>query len=553
MLPTYAFTVEEMVARHDWALTFAHPPDVDSLFHTNNMPTPAQVVQLKASLDSLEAPLAEVQSYLNLLRGAVASLETQMSRLQSLRHEYTTALSPIRRIPSEILAKILCSWENSRAAKGSSKFNVFVMREGPWRLGQVCSSWRSVVETLCPELWATLLIEDRGALSPSLKNKHIEILRRVLERSRNHPLHFTFDRPSADSDPSLQVMEQCFNIMIAHSARWETAEIIVPPLFIPRLDLIRGKIDWLKKVDLVCSDNSGLESKSIHAFEIAPSLQVLHLRDMHPEANILFPTVNLISLSDHRPWSGDRLDPEYLGVIKSAPNLRSFSYIDYDAVRPISTSHTLERAINPSIEKLSTCSQDFMRGVILRSLKEVALVAPLNTVTWGYPVNALYGLNEMLIHSQCSLTRLSLDDIALDENLPVILRLSPQLEEFYIDLRQEWMDEYDPVMRDLVTQMKETIMVEGSPQHCLVPSLQRFTIRLLHVCSVVLSFLDLDFVEMIESRVHGPHVAPRPTKLYLLVLGYMWTSCLDEDDVLALKRLKDKDLDVFVVLRGADP
>ncbi len=492
MLPTYAFTVEEMLARHDWTVTFAHPPDVDSLFHTNNMPTPAQVVQLKADLDSLEAPLAEVQSHLSLLRGAVASLETQMSRLQSLRHDYTTALSPIRRIPSEILAKILCcSWESSRAVKGSSKFNVFVMREGPWHLGQVCSWWRSVVETLCPELWATLSIEDRGSLYP---RKHIEILRCVLKRSRNHPLHFTFDRSSANPDTSLQVMEQCFNIMIAHSARWETAEITVPPLFIPRLDFIRGKIDWLKKMDLVCSNNLGLESKSIHAFEIAPSLQVLHLRGMHPEANILFPTVNLTSFSDHRPWSGDRLDPEYLGVVKSAPNLCSFSYID-DAVRPISTSHTVECATSLSIEKLSTCSQDFMRGVILPALKEVALKAPLSTVTWKYPVNALYGLNEMLVRSRCSLTRLTLDDIVLDENLPVILRLSPELEEFSIDLRQE----HDPVMRDLVTQMKETIMVEGSPQHCLVPSLQRFTIRLLHVCSVILYFLDLNFVEMIES------------------------------------------------------
>ncbi|SJL02206.1 uncharacterized protein ARMOST_05532 [Armillaria ostoyae] len=550
MLPTYAFTVEEMLARHDWALTFVHPPDVDSLFRTNNMPSPAQAVQIKASLDSLEAPLAEVQSYLNLLRDAVTSLETQMSRLQSLRHDYTTAFSPIRRVPSEVLAKILCcSWENSRADKGSSKFNVFVMRDGPWRLGQVCGLWRSAVETFCPELWSTLSIND--PLYPSLKNKHVEVLRCILERSCNHPLHFTFDRPSANSDTSLQVMEQCFNIMIAHSARWETAEIIVPPLFIPRLNLIRGKIDWLKKMNLeVCFNNSGLESKSIHAFEIAPSLQVLHLRGMHPEANILFPTVNLVSFSDHRPWSGDRLDPEYLGVVKSAPNLRSFSYIDFDVVRPISTSHTLERAINSSIEKLSTCSLDFMRGVILPSLKEVA---PLSTVTWGYPVNALYGLNEMLIHSQCSLTRLALDDIALDENLPVILQLSPQLEEFSIDLRQEWMDEYDPVMRDLVIRMKETIIVEGSPQHCLVPSLQRFTIGLYHVCSVTLSFLDLNFVEMIASRVHGPHFVPQLTKLYLLVLGYMWTSCLDEDDVLALNGLKDKDLDVFVILRSADP
>ncbi|KAK0230573.1 hypothetical protein IW262DRAFT_1291662 [Armillaria fumosa] len=293
MLPTYAFTLGEMLARHDWALTFTHSPDVDSLFHTNNMPSPTQAVQIEASVDNLEG--------------------------------------------------------NSRANKGRSKLNVFLIRGGPWHLGQV--------------------------------------------------------------------MEQCFNVMMAHLAWWEIAEMMVPPLYIPRLDLLHRKIGWLKKMDLVCFDTSSLNSKSIHAFEIAPSLQVLHLRGMHPKANISFPTVNLISFSDDRPWSGDRMDPEYLGAVKSALKLRSFSYIDH----------------------------------------------------------------------------------VLDNNLPVILRLSPQLEEFSIGLFEKWMDEYDPVMRDLVTQMKETIMVEASPRHCLVPSLQQFTIRLLHISSSTLSFLDLNFVEMIAS------------------------------------------------------
>ncbi len=73
--------LDEILARHDWILTFIHPPSVASLVRTNDAPSPLQSTQLKASLDSLKEPLAEVQSDLDLLRNAVASLETRMSRL----------------------------------------------------------------------------------------------------------------------------------------------------------------------------------------------------------------------------------------------------------------------------------------------------------------------------------------------------------------------------------------------------------------------------------------------------------------------------------------
>ncbi|KAK0499863.1 hypothetical protein EDD18DRAFT_1442485 [Armillaria luteobubalina] len=473
MLPKYAF--EEMLARHDWTLTFAHPPDVDSLFHTNN------TVQIKTSLDSLEAVSGTQVLFTSRKRGR--------------KREYDLRRKRSRTLYLHLLGRKKIQYESKQGGEGRSKLNVFLLQGGPWRLGQVCSSWRSAVETLCPELWSTLSIKI--PFYPCLKNRYIEALRCVLKRGRYHPLHFTFDQSSINwDDTSLQVMEQCFNVMMAHSAR---------------LDLIRGKIGWFK-MDLVCFDNSSFDSKSIHAFEIAPSLQVLHLRGMHPKANIPFPTVNLISFSDERPWFGDRMNPEYLGVVKSALKLRSSSYVDHGPARPISASQTVERAINLSIEKLSTCSQDFMCGV-------PPCVKGSHT-----------------------------DSPILDDKLPAILRLSPQLEEFSI-LLEVWMDEYDLVMRDLVTQMKETIMVEGSPQHCLILSLQQFNIRLLHVFYSTLSFLDLNFVEMIASRVHEPHVAPRLADLHIMVPGHRWTSCLDKDDVLALK---DRGLDVVVILSGLD-
>ncbi|KAK0461919.1 uncharacterized protein EV420DRAFT_1746226 [Desarmillaria tabescens] len=551
MQPTRAF-VEEILSRQDWIHTFAYPPYVDSLLHTNSVPSPLQTVQLKASLDDLEAPLAEVQSNLDLLRDAVASLENQMSRLQPYRRDYTRILSSIRYIPPEILAKILCgSWENRYTGTDGriSEISVFSIREGPWCLGQVCSSWRRVVETLCPELWATVLIDVPGPCCRKMKSISAEILSRVLERSRNHPLHFSFFQYSAYSE-QFQVVDQCFDIMIMHSARWETAKIIVPPSFIPRLSPIRRKIDWLKDMDLVCNRSDDLDSgpESIYAFEIAPKLQVLHLKGMHPDAIIRFPTTNLISFSDQRPWSGDRMTPEYLAIVKSAQKLRSFSYVDYGTAGPISASHSLAFIANSSLEELSTCSRDFMRSVILPALKEVTLKAsPSGTIPFRYPcpIDALRGLHEMLIHSQCSLTQLTLCEAALYENLHAILRLSPQLEEFSSYIYQRWTDEYDRVMCDLVTQMKETVMVRGSPQHCLVPSLQQFAIELNGLHFATLSFLDLTFVEMVALRVHGPCVTQWLTKLILWVSESAWT-CLDEDDVLALEKLKDEGLDGFV-------
>ncbi|SJL11135.1 uncharacterized protein ARMOST_14538 [Armillaria ostoyae] len=506
-----------------WLPSLTHPPDVVSILRTNDAPSPIQFTQLKMSLEGLQGPLAELESDLDLHHNAIASLETQMLRLQSLKHDYETALAPIRRIPLEITMEIVHrSWKNSL-----SGFHVFRIPEGLWHLGQVCSSWRNVIEKHCLELWATMEV---GSFSyegkVARKSDMVEILRIVLERSRNHLLNF------------------CFDIMVTHSKQWRAVEMTILPSLFPRLSLIHGKIDWLADMDLSCS--GVLQSGDIGAFEVAPKLEKLHLSYLHPEASIRFPVTNLVSFSDVRAFAGDKLTPEYLNVVELAPKLRSFSYndhSDYSIHNQMSTPLSFPRVMSRSLIELSTSSPNFLRSMELPSLKEFTLTtmcgADLGEKVIKCPARALGALHEMLLRSQCSLTQLHLIDPVLDNNLANIIRLVPSLQELVIEF-YEWVDGYDPIMQSLVTQLSEVNLVNGSFQHCTVPNLQKLGVNLLDLSHPRIYFINSAFVHMVTSRLHPPSDTPRLTKLQLWM--EQGRHDLDEAAKNALMSLRDDGL-----------
>ncbi|KAK0431931.1 hypothetical protein EV421DRAFT_1925341 [Armillaria borealis] len=516
-------TLEEILARHEWISTFTHLPDVAFLLRTNDAPSPLQSAGLKASLESVKTALAELQSDLDLLHNATAVLQSQMSRLRSFEDGYKAALSPIRRIPSEITMEILRrSWEHDNLGscfpgRHVSGFNVFTVQEGPWHLGQVCRLWRNVIETLCPKLWAAVAVDIPLRFVPrgSLKvDALVEMLRVVLERSGNHPLDFYLRLYDTEAGAlQTKVMERCFHILVAHSKRWRAIEIVIPPALLPQLSLIRGKTDY------------------IHAFEIAPKLEKLYFKGLPPEANIHFPVDNLVSFSDERPFAGDRWTPKYLDIIRSAPKLRSFSYNDY-GIDPISTPFSVPSVMSRSVEELSASSPSFMRSLVLPSLKGVTLttaddILEMENEVIKCPVGALSALHEMLVQSQCFLTRLHLIDVVLNDDLANIIRLVPGLQYLVIKFH-EWEDEYDPIMVSLVTQLSETNLVDGSLQHTTVPSLQELGIYLYSLHYTHVSFIDSTFVDMVASRVRCRSDAGRLARLDLLVRGSGWSYEINE-------------------------
>ncbi|KAK0216181.1 hypothetical protein IW262DRAFT_1464718 [Armillaria fumosa] len=500
--------LEAILAKYDWITTFTHPPDVASLLHTNEAPSPSQSDRIKASLADLTTPLTELQSNLNLLRNAVASLETQMSLLQSLKHDYETALSPIRHLPVEVLAGILCRSWKSQSIPSSYRLDVFAIRDGPWPLGQVCSSWRNVIESLCPELWASLKIGSDIYDETTMKADPVEILHVVLERSRSYPLDFLLllPIPSGKTQSNGAVFRSPNRPFEAMERRYPVGN----PLFPPSKTLYHPGKD-----------------SDVRAFEVAPKLENLHMYGMPPEVDILFPVTNLVSLSDARPFAGDRLTPKYLDVVKTAPRLRSFSNNDY-GVNPTSTSPLLPCVTSLSIEELSISSPSCMRSMKLPSLKKVTLTT-------------MYDLDMQAFGDE--LIKCPVDALILDDNIAEIIRLTPNLRQLDIDLN-EWVEDYDPILHTLVEQMSEVCLVDGSLQSCVVPSLQELSVYLDDVDEDFVPFIDSRFVDMVALRLHQPPDVPRLTKLTVSISGTGWIYDLDEVAENDLKSLKHEGLEL---------
>ncbi len=350
------------------------------------------------------------------------------------------------------------------------------------------------------------------------KADRMEILRVILERSRNHPLDFYFEHYGLRAVEK-ETMDQCFDIMVSQSKRWRAVKMRLDPSVLPRLSLIRGKIDWLREACIYCPDGQ-LPSGDIDAFEVAPKLEQMHLKGMHPGANICFPVTNLVSFSDTRPFSGDRLTLEYLDVVKSAPKLRSFSYNDYGG-RLTSVPFPTPCVMSRSLEELSASSPSFIRSMILPSLTKAVLsttndIDMVEVEVVNCPEGALGALHDMLLQSHCSLTRLHLVDVVLNDNLASIICLMPSLQEFVVEF-YEWVADYNPVMKSLVTQLSEVGLIDGSLQYLAVPSLQKFGVYLYDLLGAHVSFIDSAFVDMITSRVRQSLGAPCLTELGLWV------------------------------------
>ncbi len=139
-------------------------------------------------------------------------MEKHASRLTTIRRDYQRAVSPIRRLPVEMLIEIFrwTSIDGDASSKFNiSGFNVFEIDQGPWCLSQVCSLWRHAVTTLCPDIWSRFTIEilakkveddDKGGFigdNLAIKKDMLALFECVLERSCGRSLDFSLRHWSA--------------------------------------------------------------------------------------------------------------------------------------------------------------------------------------------------------------------------------------------------------------------------------------------------------------------------------------------------------------------
>ncbi|KAF9255266.1 hypothetical protein L218DRAFT_884536, partial [Marasmius fiardii PR-910] len=103
-------------------------------------------------LNDAEKELKEYQTEINRLNATILSLENKRDRLRSRITNYRSLLSPIHRLPPEILTNILAY------GCGATEHLVYMVLPSVVSFSMVCGRWRELALST-PSLWSNIAID----------------------------------------------------------------------------------------------------------------------------------------------------------------------------------------------------------------------------------------------------------------------------------------------------------------------------------------------------------------------------------------------------------
>lgn len=456
--------------------------------------------RLKHLLRSNEAPLPTEE---NLLRGQIAAaedvlvayhrrvacLERELQRIRDRRDDWKelivsrkAVLSPIRRLPSELIAEIIHHVIGPDDVKGARV--TLDVRKGPWPLGQICRHWRDAVLSL-PDLWSRPYISayDIRSASP-------QVLDVILHRSRDQPLDLSVqptcvrldEDEDVDEDVYKALLGKLLKKLVSHSYRWRDAWFLALPVkFITGFDAVKNRLPLLEALDLSLynDDSDTLVATTMDCFAIAPKLHSARVSHFPGKLRHLqLPWSQLKTLRILRCTSEDELD--VLGQLNLSPRLEDIEF--RMTLVDDTTSHDHEVIELPRVYRLSIDDWDVFACVRLPSLLCVTSISAT--------FENIQLLQSLIVRSSCNLTMISLLEVQEAEDEVIsLLRASPTISTLCIRDSS-----YIPSLLD------HLVWAPGS-QDNILPHLQRLSIELESDHFFEFEALSEFVVDIVDSRV----------------------------------------------------
>ncbi|KAJ7188951.1 hypothetical protein C8R46DRAFT_32746 [Mycena filopes] len=260
--------------------------ELRALLRSNDYPTKLQAAHCEEVLSDSSAELERYTAEALKLKAALAQIERDRVALEDYSQLCRFVLSPIRRLPSEILIEIFAFFLPDIPNWGGPPFRVSdldpaeeelrrVANVDLLRISQVCPRWHRLVMGTS-SLWSTV--------SLNLEIRHsrpiLSLLKSSLERGCNSPMDvgvFCEDRCSLQASALL-------NLLVQYSRQWKDLTITMGP-FMPysALDAVKGNLPLLQslRIDTVTTENSRdteILMQAISSFQVAPRLTALGYR-----------------------------------------------------------------------------------------------------------------------------------------------------------------------------------------------------------------------------------------------------------------------------------
>ncbi|KAJ6580786.1 hypothetical protein B0H19DRAFT_894069, partial [Mycena capillaripes] len=118
---------------------------------TNEPPDSSEIALVLSAISKTDAPLACLDNEISKLQEKLKQLEDERTLLSSYRTQNTAILSPLRRLPPEVLGEIF-SWTMPSVNDALDLGRFDTGANSPWVLTRVCSRWRAI-SLSTPSLW----------------------------------------------------------------------------------------------------------------------------------------------------------------------------------------------------------------------------------------------------------------------------------------------------------------------------------------------------------------------------------------------------------------
>ncbi|KAJ7593373.1 hypothetical protein C8J56DRAFT_1045833 [Mycena floridula] len=445
--------------------------------------------------DALEEPtdvvLERLENDISAHNMALRRLTSQRDQVMISLEEYNIVLSPIRRLPVEVLGEIFLR------CLPDHLFIIPSPRSAPLLLGQICRSWRALNLNM-PRMWSSISIKisvDATVIKRSVDPSLIELW---LQRSTLFPLSFriTENLTSEELDQASNSITTADVLVpfIPHYSRWQTIRLdstdwriksglhqlprALPPPLLQNLTVARDY--WIQE-----------DVENLRILLSAPGLQELTWRCRHSRLDPIsvIPLASMTSL-----WlDGFVVLEQFRFTLEKCPSLVSCHFAVLsdkpDEYRPILLPRltSLDLTVSGKLEIV-------LDGVTTPALKSLKLAKSIPATT---PDGRFWHVEKVakLVKSATNLEIIELvnSDVVAGEFIE-LLRLIPTLRELAISGDGDYltMD-----VLDALTHRHGLTNAEGEHLCCLCPKL-----KCIKLWSPSLSAPDGRFADMVESRSH---------------------------------------------------
>ncbi|KAJ7148394.1 hypothetical protein C8R43DRAFT_1236834 [Mycena crocata] len=445
------------------------PPQIPrDLLTTNRPPLGPEISCIESVIAEKRARKMRLDAQIAAVRTSLDNLIRKRSILEVETREHEGTLSPLRRMPPELLSLIFVLT------------HIHDKNPAPWKISQVCRRWQAIVSSQ-PSFWKSVILDFENRQRDSSTSKWG--LETQLQRSGNSPLNILFTCRFTFRDYTKHELTILL-ILAKHCRRWKKIQMWCPLGLYSKLASVRGDLPLLRELNLRSDPyRDEDEEHLIEVFELGPELQQVSL-NVGAGVKVVLPFSYLLQYVSRSGWDS------FSKALRSASNVVDCGLDLVGTSAPPTTPIVL-----PHLLRLSLSDSTLLEYLEAPNLQEL------------YCCSRSDHLSSLCARRRLSLQKLVLFYPASVADVAGILEKLPTITELGLSIK---MDSLDALA---------TLLAIRNESTDLAPSLRCITICSSEERLIAFSFFSRaspPVVNMVESRWKGGHLRsityPDPAK-----------------------------------------